>query len=618
MNKYEILKEIFGHDDFRFGQGEIIDALTGCLNGQKSRDVLAIMPTGGGKSACYQIPALMLPGVTLVISPLISLMKDQVASLVSAGVRAAYINSSLTPGQYMKVLQNMRLGIYKIIYIAPERLESEGFLSCCSEMDISLIAVDEAHCVSGWGQDFRPAYLNIARFVDSLPYRPIVGAFTATATARVKEDIAYLLKLDDPFEITTGFDRPNLSFEVIPTTKKSKSTELLRLMKEKYSDLCGIVYCGTRSLVDEVAALLRENGYRALSYHAGMDDASRHAAQDDFIYDRCDVMVATNAFGMGIDKSNVSFVIHYNMPKDIESYYQEAGRAGRDGQPAECVLLASESDIVLNRFLIEKSEPAEGVSPETAMQLQRLEIDRLGKMTDYCRTMGCLRAFLLRYFGEEVREENCSNCSNCTGDSVVKDVTVDAQKILSCIARTDNRFGATTISAILRATMNEQIEKHGLDSLSTYGIMRGSTDKYIRNIIDQLRMQGYLSVDSDNIYRIPSLTPKARDVLLGNTHVFIKEQVTAEIAVKKAKKEVPKDVLHGGGLLEQLKKTRSAIAHELGIPAYIVFNDATLYDMCRVMPRNIEEFLTVSGVGKSKAEKYGEAFLEILRQFKPQ
>lgn len=618
MNKYEILKEIFGHDDFRFGQGEIIDALTGCLNGQKSRDVLAIMPTGGGKSACYQIPALMLPGVTLVISPLISLMKDQVASLVSAGVRAAYINSSLTPGQYMKVLQNMRLGIYKIIYIAPERLESEGFLSCCSEMDISLIAVDEAHCVSGWGQDFRPAYLNIARFVDSLPYRPIVGAFTATATARVKEDIAYLLKLDDPFEITTGFDRPNLSFEVIPTTKKSKSIELLRLMKEKYSGLCGIVYCGTRSLVDEVAALLRENGYRALSYHAGMDDASRHAAQDDFIYDRCDVMVATNAFGMGIDKSNVSFVIHYNMPKDIESYYQEAGRAGRDGQPAECVLLASESDIVLNRFLIEKSEPAEGVSPETAMQLQRLEIDRLGKMTDYCRTMGCLRAFLLRYFGEEVREENCSNCSNCTGDSVVKDVTVDAQKILSCIARTDNRFGATTISAILRATMNEQIEKHGLDSLSTYGIMRGSTDKYIRNIIDQLRMQGYLSVDSENIYRIPSLTPKARDVLLGNTHVFIKEQVTAEIAVKKAKKEVPKDVLHGGGLLEQLKKTRSAIAHELGIPAYIVFNDATLYDMCRVMPRNIEEFLTVSGVGKSKAEKYGEAFLEILRQFKPQ
>jgi len=454
--------------------------------------------------------------------------------------------------------------------------------------------------------------------VDSLPYRPVVGAFTATATARVRDDIAALLHLDDPFEITTGFDRPNLMFEVIPTTKKSKSHELLRLMQERYSGQCGIVYCGTRSLVDEVADFLRQNGYRALSYHAGMDDESRHTAQDDFIYDRCDVMVATNAFGMGIDKSNVSFVIHYNMPKDIESYYQEAGRAGRDGEPAECVLLASESDIVLNRFLIEKSEPAEGVSPETAMQLQRLEIDRLGKMTDYCRTMGCLRAYLLRYFGEEVKEDNCQNCSNCTGDFSIKDITVDAQKILSCIARTNNTYGATTISAILRATMTEQIEKHGLDSLSTYGIMRGSTDKYIRNVIDQLRMQGYLSIDESNIYRIPALTPKARDVLLGNTHVFMKEQVTAEQAVKKAKKKVSKDISSSGGLLEQLKACRSQISRELGVPAYIVFNDAALHDMCRIMPKNIEEFLTVSGVGKAKAEKYGEAFLEIINSFKPE
>lgn len=611
MDKYQILKEYFGHEQFRNGQAEIIDSLA------SGRDVLAIMPTGGGKSICYQIPALMADGVTLVISPLISLMKDQVASLISSGVRAAYINSSLTYNQYLKVLRNMRDGVYKIIYIAPERLESEGFLACCAEMNISLIAVDEAHCVSGWGQDFRPAYLGIARFVDSLPYRPVVGAFTATATARVKTDIAELLCLDDPFEVTTGFDRPNLMFEVIPTSKQSKSSELLKLMRERYSGQCGIVYCCTRNLVEEVSRLLCDNGYSASAYHAGMTDEARHAAQDDFIYDRCSVMVATNAFGMGIDKSNVSFVIHYNMPKDIESYYQEAGRAGRDGEPADCVLLASESDIVLNRFLIEKSEPVPGISPEAALTLQRQEFDRLSKMSDYCRTMGCLRAYLLRYFGDEVQEENCGNCSNCLGDFQVKDITVDAQKVLSCIARTNNTYGATTIAAILRASMNEQIEKHNLDSLSVYGIMRGSTDKYIRQVIGELRMQGYLSVDESTVYRVPSLTPKARDILTGGAHIYMKEQATAAQAVKKPKKKVSGSVTMGGGLLEQLKAERSRIARNLGVPAYIVFTDASLYDMCTVMPKNMDEFLTVSGVGKVKAEKYGEAFLEIIRSFKP-
>lgn len=611
MNKNTILKEYFGHDSFRDGQGEIIDSL---MNG---RDVLAIMPTGGGKSICYQIPALMMNGITLVISPLISLMKDQVASLINSGVRAAYINSSLTWNQYIKVLANMRNGVYKIIYIAPERLESEGFLACCSELDISLIAVDEAHCVSGWGQDFRPAYLGIAGFVDNLPYRPVVGAFTATATARVKDDIASLLRLEDPFEITTGFDRPNLSFEVIPTTKNSKSSELLRLIRERYSDKCGIIYCGTRNLVDEVCLLLRQNGCNASAYHAGMTDEKRHEAQDDFIYDRCTVMVATNAFGMGIDKSNVSFVIHYNMPKDIESYYQEAGRAGRDGEPADCVLLASESDIVLNRFLIDKSELLPGITPETADILRRQELDRLQKMTDYCRTLGCLRAYLLRYFGEEVHEDNCGNCSNCNGDFETKDITIDAQKVLSCIARTNNTYGATTIAAILRASMNEQIEKNNLDSLSTYGIMRGATEKYIRRIIGELRMQGYLTVDESTIYRVPSLTAKARDILYGGVHIFMKEQATASKTAKK-KKQVAKDVTIGGGLLEQLKAERTRLARTLAVPAYIVFTDATLYDMCHVMPKNMDELLTVAGVGKVKAEKYGENFLEIIRSFKPE
>jgi len=611
LDKFTVLKEIFGHENFRRGQGEIVDSLT------SGRDVLAIMPTGGGKSICYQIPALMADGVTFVISPLISLMKDQVQALIQNGVRAAYINSSLTVNQYYKVLDNMRAGVYKIIYIAPERLESDGFLQCCWDMNISLIAIDEAHCVSGWGQDFRPAYLGIAKFIDSLPRRPVVGAFTATATERVKNDIAELLRLEDPFEVTTGFDRPNLNFEVIPTTKGGKPGELLRLMRERFRDKCGIVYCGTRALVEEVALLLKSNGYDSRAYHAGMEDSQRHAAQDDFIYDRCTVMVATNAFGMGIDKSNVAFVIHYNMPKDVESYYQEAGRAGRDGSDADCVLLWSDSDLVLNRFLIEKGEGASGIAPEVQEQLKRLEMDRLGKMADYCRTLGCLRAYLLRYFGEEPESENCGNCSNCTGDFETKDITVDAQKILSCIARTDNRFGATTIAAVLRGTMNEQIEKYNLDAQSTYGIMRGTTEKYIRQVIGELRMQGYLSVDESTIYRIPSLTPKARDLLTGGAHVFMKVQQTAErvTAKSRTRQRVKDDTVQNGGLLEQLKAERNRFARALGVPAYVVFTDAALYDMCRIMPKNTDELLTVSGVGKVKAQKYGESFLEIIRKF---
>lgn len=609
MNKHEILKEVFGHTEFRSGQEEIIDALCG------GQDVLAVMPTGGGKSICYQIPALMSNGITLVVSPLISLMKDQVMSLVQTGVRAAYINSSLSYGQYLKVLSNMRLGVYKIIYLAPERLMSDDFLSCCAELEISLIAVDEAHCVSGWGQDFRPAYLGIRDFIASLPKRPTVGAFTATATDRVREDIKNLLGLDAPFEITTGFDRPNLYFEVLPTRKNTKSNELLRLLRERYADKSGIIYCGTRAGVEEVSAMLNSNGFDSLAYHAGMDDASRHAAQDDFIYDRCRIMVATNAFGMGIDKSNVSFVIHYNMPKDVESYYQEAGRAGRDGEKAECVMLWSESDIVLNRFLIDKSEPLLELSPEESENLRRLELLRLEKMVDYCRTMGCLRAFLLRYFGEDVREENCGNCSNCTGDFDIKDVTEDAQKILSCIARTNNTYGGTTIAAILTGSMNEQIEKRGLDSLSTYGIMKGSSTKYIRGVIDSLRIQGYLALDESSIYKVPALTPKARGVLMGKEHVFMKEQLTPEKLAKKAKPKIERETVENGGLLEQLRAERLRLARAYSVPAYVIFSDAALYDMCRLMPTSREEFLEVSGVGKVKAERYGEFFIDIIKKF---
>ncbi len=645
-DKYEVLSDVFGHSSFRKGQGEIIDELlSGC-------DVLAVMPTGGGKSICYQLSALMTEGITLVVSPLISLMKDQVMSLAQSGVRAAYINSSLTFAQYNKVLANMRMGVYKIIYLAPERLQSEDFISCCSELDIGLVAVDEAHCVSGWGQDFRPAYLGISGFIKSLPKRPTVGAFTATATERVKDDIKNLLELQSPFEITTGFDRPNLYFEVIPTKKNTKSGELLRLMRERYADKCGIVYCGTRSAVDDVASLLRLNGYSAGRYHAGMEDEARHAAQDDFIYERIKIMVATNAFGMGIDKSNVSFVIHYNMPKDVESYYQEAGRAGRDGSAADCILLWSESDVILNRFLIEKTDGAEAelaakLSPEERENLRRLEYLRLDKMSDYCKTLGCLRAYLLRYFGEKTDFDNCGNCSNCTGDKAVVDVTVDSQKILSCIARTGGRFGASTIAEVLRGSMNEQIEKYDLDQLSTYGIMKGVNAKYIRHIIDQLRIQGYLEIDEKSAYRIPTLTFKSRYVLSGSDHVFIRE---ADGEKKNVKREKPKspaesrekaidylrqstladtnaqpllgysktipDSSHKGGLLEQLRAERLRISREAAVPAYVVFSDATLLDMCRIMPTNREEFLSVSGVGKTKADKYGDAFMNIIREFK--
>ena len=610
-DKFDFLRDIFGHAQFRPGQEPIVDALT------EGRDVLAVMPTGGGKSVCYQIPALILPGVTLVVSPLISLMKDQVQALVQNGVRAAYLNSTLTAGQYGKVLANMRAGVYKIIYVAPERLGTDAFRETVASMDVSLVAVDEAHCVSGWGQDFRPAYLGIRDFVESLPRRPVVGAFTATATERVRRDIEELLGLADPFRIVTGFDRPNLYFEVIQTTKSTKDYELRRLLRERYADRSGIVYCGTRNTVDEVTEKLRLAGYAATGYHAGMSDEDRHAAQEDFLYDRCRVMVATNAFGMGIDKSNVSFVIHYNMPKDVESYYQEAGRAGRDGEPADCVLLWSESDIILDRFLIEKNEENPEIDPEDAERLRRLEYERLDRMSDYCRSTDCLRARLLRYFGTEPDRERCGNCSNCNGDFETRDVTVDAQKILSCIARTNNRFGGSTIAAVLRGSMNPQIERYGLDSISTYGIMRGRDEREIRSLIDELRLQGYLSVDPDSIYKIPALTPKARDVLLGRETVTMrfKHDALGPADTKKALKRSKAAAPAGDGtLLGHLKAERLKLAREMGLPAYIIFTDAALVDMCRVMPGDMDEFLTVSGVGKKKAERYGERFLAVIRK----
>ena len=445
--KCEVLRRYFGYTAFRNGQETIVDALLA------GRDALCVMPTGAGKSICYQIPALLLPGVTLVISPLISLMQDQVESLTQAGVRAAYLNSTLTPAQYARALRNMAEGAYKIVYVAPERLSTEGFRAVCEKLPISLVAVDEAHCVSQWGQDFRPDYLRIAAFVESLGSRPVVGAFTATATKAVRADMASLLALQDPVCVTTGFDRPNLYFSV--QTPHSKPLALLELLEAR-RDRCGIVYCATRKAVEEVEALLRDKGFSATRYHAGLSEAERRRNQEDFVFDRKSVMVATNAFGMGIDKSNVSFVIHYNMPKNIESYYQEAGRAGRDGSPADCILLYSPQDVRTNRFLIENSEPNPELDAETQEAVQKREYERLRQMTFYCTTTDCLRAFILRYFGEQTAEY-CGNCSSCAAGSAVVDASVPAQQVLSCVARTGQRFGRGMISDILRGSESEKI-----------------------------------------------------------------------------------------------------------------------------------------------------------------
>lgn len=598
--KYEVLRRYFGYTAFRNGQETIVDALLA------GRDALCVMPTGAGKSICYQIPALLLPGVTLVISPLISLMQDQVESLTQAGVRAAYLNSTLTPAQYARALRNMEEGAYKIVYVAPERLSTEGFRSVCEKLPISLVAVDEAHCVSQWGQDFRPDYLRIAAFVDALASRPAVGAFTATATKAVRADMASLLALQDPVCVTTGFDRPNLYFGV--QTPHSKPLALLELLEAR-RDRCGIVYCATRKAVEEVEALLRDKGFSATRYHAGLSEAERRRNQEDFVFDRKSVMVATNAFGMGIDKSNVSFVIHYNMPKNIESYYQEAGRAGRDGSPADCILLYSPQDVRTNRFLIENSEPNPELDAETQEAVQKREYERLRQMTFYCTTTDCLRAFILRYFGEQTAEY-CGNCSSCAAGSAVVDASVPAQQVLSCVARTGQRFGRNMISDILRGSESEKILRAGLEKQSTYGLMRDRKDWEVRRLLDALLVQGVL-VQTEGQYPSLRLAPAARGILLGER----KFEMRVPVAPEKPKAAQAGEAEPDMELFGLLKKLRGKLAATAGVPAYVVFTDAALRDMCAKKPQTEQEFLKVSGVGERKAARYGQVFLEEIRRY---
>ena len=598
MTKEEALKTYFGYDAFRGGQEPVIDAL---LSG---RDAMGIMPTGAGKSVCYQIPALLLPGITLVISPLVSLMRDQVTQLVQMGVPAAYLNSTLTFKQYLLALERARAGRYKIIYVAPERLETEGFQSFAQAADISLVAVDEAHCISQWGQDFRPSYLNIPAFVEGLLRRPPVGAFTATATPEVQEDIARLLSLRNPLRITTGFNRENLYFEVRqPSDKRAALLELVRSRPGK----CGIVYCSTRKAVEEVCALLRERGVSATRYHAGLEPEERQRNQEDFLYDRALVMVSTNAFGMGIDKSDVRYVIHYNMPKDLESYYQEAGRAGRDGLPSSCILLFSGQDVRTGEFLITHGEPREELDAKTAELLRERDLQRLRRMTAYCRTQRCLRQYLLQYFGE-FASDYCGACYNCLHNFEEVDVSREAQIIVRCVAELGQHFGVGVVAETLCGADTEKIRKFHMEREPSYGLLKDLTQVQVRERIRFLLDTRTLQLSSGPYPVVLLGKPLSADTPLlmrvaREESSFAKRRPPEELDDRQSE------------LFSRLRVLRASVARRQGVPAYVVFSDKTLRELAVAWPQTIEEFRAVSGVGDAKAARYGKAFLAEIDRF---